>query len=356
MLLRAVAPRRLGVDITGRSILKLLLAAALVWIWLRLWHWVLLLVVAAFIAVGLDPIVRWLDARGIRRAYGSFLVVAAVTLLIVGFSYAAGAQLLEQGRMLGERVDEVQREITRRVPPGVLQLLPDQNDPQQQQSGGRFAGYAADLGRALVNGVLSLGVALVLTIYLLIDGRRTCEWLTAFAAPSQRPRVRETAAAAREAVIGYVRGNLVTSLIAGVCAYIFLRIVGVPAALLLALLTALFDLIPILGIFLTLLPMVLLALTVSTTAAIATVVFNVIYNAVENYYITPKVYGTQMQLSSLAVILAFAAGAELGGVIGALIALPFAAIYPAVEDIWLADRLAPEVARDHRAIESSEEH
>ena len=359
MLPRRMARRRLRVDITGHTILKVLLAAACVWIWLRLWQWVLLFVVATFIAVGLDPLVRWLEARGIRRPYGSAIVVAAMAVLLVVFCYVGGAQLVEQGRMLGDRMDEVQRQITQRVPPALLELLPQQEaqqgGPRAQQSGGQFAGYAARLGRAAASGVLSIAVALVLTVYLLIDGRRTYEWLVAFAPVSKRPRVRETGRAARDAILGYVRGNLVTSVIAGVCAYIFLRILGVPAALLLAVLTAVFDLIPVLGIFLTVVPMFLLALTVSTTAAIATLVFNAIYNAFENYYLAPKVYGKEMQLSSLAVILAFAVGAELAGVIGALIALPFAAIYPAIEDIWMADT-RPDVARDHRMIEQTEEH
>lgn len=349
--------RRLRVDITGRSILRILVAAALVWTWLRLWQWVLLFVIAAFITVGLDPIVGWLDARRVRRRYGSVLVVVTVAVLLVAFCSLAGAELLSQGKMLGERMDEVQQEITRRVPPDLRQLLPQpENGKAPDQSGGPFTEYAARLGRAVVNGVLSIAIALVLTVYLLIDGRRTYEWLVAFAPASQRPRVRETAGAARDAVVGYVRGNVITSVIAGVTAYIFLRIIGVPAALLLAVLTALFDLIPVLGIFLTVIPMVLLALTVSTTAAIATIVFNAVYNVFENYYLAPKVYGKEMQLSSLAVILAFAVGAELAGVIGALIALPIAAVYPAVENIWLAERLAPEVARDHRRIEQTGEH
>ena len=344
-----MSARRLRIDITGRSLVKAVIAVALVWAWMRLWRWVLLLVIAAFIAVGLDPIVKWLDARGVKRPYGSTLVVGTLAALLVAFTYIAGAELLEQGRMLGGRIDELHQELARRIPAGLL--------PQQQgDSQGLFAGYAERLGRAVVGGVFSIGVALVLTVYLLIDGRRTYEWLVAFAPPAARPRVRETAQAARDAIVGYVRGNIVTSVVAAVTAYVFLRVLGVPAAMLLALLTGLFDLIPVLGIFLTVVPMVLLALTVSTTAAIATVVFNAVYNAFENYYLAPKVYGNQMRLSSLAVILAFAAGAELGGVVGALIALPIAAVYPAIESIWLADRLGTEVARDHRRIEATDEH
>jgi predicted PurR-regulated permease PerM len=137
---------------------------------------------------------------------------------------------------------------------------------------------------------------------------------------------------------------------------IFLVIAGVPAPLLLALLTGLFDFVPVIGVFLTTIPMVLLALTVSTWVAIATAAFNALYNTVETYYITPKVYGNQLRLSSLAVILAFAIGGELGRGIGAPVALPIAAMYPTIEKIWLADRLAPEVVADHRRIERSEEH
>jgi predicted PurR-regulated permease PerM len=346
--------RRLRLDLTARSLLKLALAVALVWVWLRLWQWVLLFIVATFIAVGLDPAVKWLDARRVRRPYAAVLVVGVVALVLVAFTYVAGAELIEQGRMLGYRLNQAQEEVTRRVPPALLQMLPHQQP--QGGGGGQFAGYASRLGRAVANGVLSIGVALLLTIYLLVDGRRTYEWLVAFAPAPQRPRVRQTAAAARQAVVGYVRGNVVTSVIAGVTAYVFLRIIGVRAALLLALLTAIFDLIPVLGIFLTMIPMFLIALTVSVGAAIATIIFNVVYNIVENYYISPKVYGSQMRLSSLAVIVAFAVGAELAGVVGALIALPFAAMYPAIENIWLADRLGRDVARDHRRIEHTQEH
>jgi multisubunit Na+/H+ antiporter MnhB subunit len=128
------------------------------------------------------------------------------------------------------------------------------------------------------------------------------------------------------------------------------------SGLLLALLTGVFDFVPVIGVFLTAIPMILLALTVSPTAAVATAIFNAVYNAVETYYISPKVYGNQLRLSSLAVILGFALGGELGGGVGALISLPIVALYPTIENIWLRDRLAPEVLQDHRRIEQTEEH
>jgi predicted PurR-regulated permease PerM len=77
------------------------------------------------------------------------------------------------------------------------------------------------------------------------------------------------------------------------------------------------------------------------------------YHFIENYFIAPKVYGTELRLSNLAVLIAFAVGAELAGVIGALLALPIAAAYPAVERIWLSERLAPDTVETHQTLEQT---
>ena len=343
--------RLLRVDVTWATMMRVIGAVALVWLWLRLWRWLLLLVVAAFLAVALDPLVAWLDARRIRRAYAAPLVVLVIALLLSGFVYLAGASLVEQGRLLSGKLGELQDEITRRVPAGILELLPG-----RAQAGSGSGGFFTRMGRALMSGVVSVGVALILTIYLLVDGRRTFEWLVAFFPRERRPRVRETAVAARTSVTAYVRGNVSTSAIAAVVTYVVLTALQVPAALLLALLAALFDFVPVLGIFLTAVPAALLALTVSPATAIAVLAFILLYNAFENYFIAPKVYGRELRLSDLAVIAAFAVGAELGGVVGALVALPFAAMYPAIEKIWLAERLGHDVVQDHRRIEQAEDH
>ena len=75
------------------------------------------------------------------------------------------------------------------------------------------------------------------------------------------------------------------------------------------------------------------------------------YHFIENYFIAPKVYGNQLRLSNLAVLMSFAVGAELGGVIGALLALPIAAAYPAVERIWLRERLEEDTVEKHTRLD-----
>lgn len=342
---------RVSLDVPWRTIVKILSAAIVVWLWLRLWQWILLFVIAVFLAVGLDPLVTWLDKHHIRRAYAAPLVVMSLIVMLFGFGYFAGGELVEQAQLLGGRVSDVRQELTNRLPAWVVEML-----PQGSGGGSALGDYALRFGQSLASGLMSIGIAFILTIYLLLDGRRTYEWLVAFAPQQHRARVRQTAVEGRKAVVAYVRGNALTSLIAAVCAYIFLIAFKVPAPLLLALLTGIFDFVPVIGVFLTAIPMILLALSVSSTAAIATAIFNALYNAVETYYISPKIYGNELRLSSLAVILGFAVGAELGGVVGALISLPIVALYPTIENIWLRDRLAPEVLQDHRRIEQTEEH
>lgn len=103
-----------------------------------------------------------------------------------------------------------------------------------------------------------------------------------------------------------MRGNVATSVITSVVTYFGLLALHVPAALLLAVLAGLFDFVPVVGVILSIVPAVVLALTVSPAAAVGVVALYLAYNAAENYYIAPKVYGRAMELSSLAVLAAFA--------------------------------------------------
>jgi predicted PurR-regulated permease PerM len=354
------------IDVSTGTFVRLLAFAALVWAWLRLWQWVLIFVVAVFLAVSLDPLVKWLDRRGLKRPFGSVLVVAALTLALIGFLSLSGAELTEQAGLLQRRIGETWQQVRDRLPDEVLRLLPQGAGGQapsggdasaQAQGGGATGGtsWAYRAGRAMFSALTSILVALVLTVYLLVDGRRTYEWLVAFAPPKKRPRVHETADEARLAIIGYMRGNVATSVLAAIVTFVVLSVLKVPAALLLGIVAGILNFVPVIGIVLSLVPAVLLALTVSPAVAATVAGFYLVYNAVENYYIQPKVYGHEMQLSGLAVLAAFAVGAELGGIIGALIALPFAAMYPPIERLWLKESL-PAAVEDHRRIEQTDEH
>lgn len=335
------------IDISLATFLRALAMAAIAWVWWQLWQWVLVFVLAVFIAVALDPAVQWLDERRVRRRYGAPLVVGLILLLLTGLFGASGASLTQDARDLASRLYEFRDSVMSQLPVEVRRA-----GPALAPSPATLTGAA----QALVGGLAGTGVALVVAVYLLLDGRRSFRWLIAFVPSRSRHRALRTAESGRTVIAAYVRGNLVTSLLAAVATWIALTMMQVPAALLLALLAGVLDVVPVVGFFVSAAPAVLLGMTVSPMVALGVILFYVAYNMVENYYIQPKVFGRELELSDLAVITAFLIGGVLGGVLGALVALPVAAMYPAVERIWFDQPEEIDVADEHRRIQAQPEH
>src|SRR5688500_16046582 len=110
-------PHRRVVQISHATFGRVLFYAALVWLWLRLWQWVLVFVAAVFLAIALDPIVIALGRRGIKRAFAAPLVVLFLALLVVAFISLSGASLMQEGRLLATRGEELRQYIVERIPP-----------------------------------------------------------------------------------------------------------------------------------------------------------------------------------------------------------------------------------------------
>jgi predicted PurR-regulated permease PerM len=341
--------RRTTFDIAPAAIVKVLAAIVFVWLWLQLWQLLMLIVVAAMLAIGLEPAVEWLQRRGIPRWLAAAGTVLLLAVAIGGFFWITGASLAGQAKELGSRVDDFQHRIVRTLPGWILNGI--QKNGSAVPDASAVAGYLVVTGRYMVAGVVIAVLALILTIYLLIEGRTTYAWLVAYAPPAYRQRVHLTACEAQKAMFGYVVGNVATSVFAAIFVVITLTALKVPAALLLALLAGVFDFVPVLGFIFSAAPAVLLALSRSPFVAVTVAALYVLYHMIENYYIGPKVYGDRLRLSNLAVILAFAVGAEIGGIVGALLALPFAALYPVVERVWLREYLARDAVETHRRLE-----
>jgi predicted PurR-regulated permease PerM len=340
-------PRRIAVELPWAALLKIIAAVALVWIWLTLYQLVLLLAVAVLLAVTLDPVVRRLQRRGLSRAAGATLVCFVLLAAIAGFFYLTWSSLSDQGQMLGQHLGDVEKNIAGRVPAFLRKAFGG-------NGGGSVESLLASFGlrfvRAAAGAVLVFGLAFILTLYLLIEGRRTYAWLIAFVPSSRRARTEATAEEARTVIFAYVAGNVATSVCATVFVLILLSILKVPAALLLALLAGVCDFVPVIGFIVSSIPAVVLALTVSSRTGLIVLVCYGAYHLLENYAIAPRVYGDRLKLSNVAVVLAFAAGAELAGIVGALIALPLAAAYPAIERIWLREQVGEKTVREHKAI------
>ena len=183
--------RRAGSTSHGPRFGRLLIAAALVWTWLHVWQWVLLFVAAIFIAIALDPVVAWLERRGLRRSYAAPLVVLLLGGVTAAFLYYSAASLVAEGRIVTHRINEIEDAVVKSVPPEILRLM-----PRLESTAPQLGSYFAAFGRAVINGLLSAAIALVLTIYLLLDGRRTVRMVQGLCTPGASAPVDETAAKA----------------------------------------------------------------------------------------------------------------------------------------------------------------
>ncbi|MEO8522386.1 MAG: AI-2E family transporter [Acidobacteriota bacterium] len=342
-------PPARAVQLPFATIGKVILVAFLLWAFLKLATVITLMLVAVVLAIAFEPLVEGLERLRLPRWVAATLVILVVLLVIGAFVAVSGASLASQGRLVLSRLLEIEKDLVGRMPPYLARAVTRGSASEPDAS--VLAGYAVALGAGIANAMLLTVIASILTLYLLIEGRRTWEWVVAYVPARNRRRAQLTAEAARRAVRSYVAGNAATSAFAAVVVFVALTLLHVPAALLLALLAGVCDFVPVLGFAISAVPAILLALTISPGTAIAVGGVYLAYHFAENYFIGPMVYGGQLRLSNLAVLLAFAVGAELWGVIGALLALPVAAMYPVVEDIWLGKYLGRDAVEAHQRLE-----
>jgi predicted PurR-regulated permease PerM len=289
----------------------------------------ILIGLALFIAAGLDPAVNWLTRRRLPRWSAVIVILLVVAAIVASFVAAAAPPLTAQVTAL---VHELPHYVT---------TLKDHNS-QVGQLNSRFhleeriSKLLSSKGTALVGGVLGAGalvlsaasemlVVVVLVIYFLAAMPRIKLFLYRLAPQSRRSRVILIGDEIFVKVGGYMLGNFLTSLIAGVGTWAWLQIFGVPYPLLLGLLVALLDLIPVIGSTIGGAIVTLVALTVSLPVAIATLAFYIAYRLAEDYLIVPRVMGRTVEVPAVVTVVAVLLGGALMGLIGALVAIPAAA-------------------------------
>ena len=342
----AEGDRRLSLHIPWSTLLKVILAVALVAVLVRIWYILTLILIAIIVAIGLQPAVAWLERRRWPRWVAAALVVFLMTGAIVVFFAVTWQSINGQAQELGDHLQTIEQQIVDRLPTPVAMVL-------QRSTGintSMIASYAVTLGRSVLGAIAAFLLASILVLYLLIEGKETYRWIRGFVPAELRPRFDRTASEARDVASAYVVANFVTSVLAGLYTFTWLAVLGVPAALVLAVLAFVCDFIPILGFFIACAPAMVMAATQSVTLALAMIPIYVGYHFLENYFIGPRIYGGRLQLSNVAVLVAFAIGAELGGVVGALLAMPIAATYPTIEKLWLRNQLGDDVVAEHEAV------
>jgi predicted PurR-regulated permease PerM len=345
-------PRHFELHIPNKTILKVigwLLFASIV---IKLWPELVYLSLSLLLAVALGPVVNRMARFGLGRGLSVgliALVVLATAVLVVVFVFPP---LVQQGGEVASNFPAFRERAQQHLPHNPLVkslvtqvlLLPTKPEVAHQLNKPLLWGQMA------LSGVTTTIVVLIIALYFVLDGRRLYAWMLAYVPRRHREKMARTVPEVSEVVFGYVRGQLLTSVLFAVYTAVVLSVLKVPAALPLALLAAICDIIPVVGIVIATAPAVLLALTVSPSAAAIVACLYVGYHLLEAYLIVPRVYGKSLRLSTLGVLLALIVGGSLQGIIGAVIVLPLVAAYPIIERIWLKGYLAPEVLQDHSAL------
>jgi predicted PurR-regulated permease PerM len=285
---------------------------------------------ALFLAIGLDPAVQWLTQHRLPRWAAVATVALAIVLVVGGFLTAAITPLISQATQFAHELPSYLNQLRDHSSAlgrldARLHLQDRARSAVQSMTAGQVFGGLMGAGKIVLSATTSALTVLVLTIYLMADLPRIRRLSYRLVPASRRPRAILIGDEMFARVGGFVLGNLLTSLIAGVGTFLWLIAFGVPYPVLLALAVALLDLIPVIGSTVGGILVSLLALTVSLTVAVATVVFYVVYRLAEDYLIVPKIIGRTVQVPGTATLLAVLVGGAALGLVGALIAIPVAA-------------------------------
>jgi len=258
-----------------------------------LWSLLLLVFLALFLAVTLYAFVDWLDANGMRH-WASLLLVIGGLLAVVGLGLALILpELMDQATSFTTNLPQLRETALNLLPAGGGVRLNAQHlmENSEWTEAGNWFNHFMSAGGVALDGIAEISLLLVISLYLLIDGSKTYEWLLAFFSPLKRSKIRLTSKEISKVIFGYVAGQVITSALVMIFSFIVLAVLQVPAALMLAILAGVFDILPILGFIIATVPAFLLALSVSPQTAFIVLGFYVLFQALENYLIVPLVYG-----------------------------------------------------------------
>ena len=301
-----------------------------------------LFLIAIFFAVAIAPAVNWLSHRKVPRWVAILLVYLGIAASIFGIGLLIVPPLVTGVESLSSDlpgyVDDLRHNQTFREYDDryhITQKLKEQAN-QLPSKLGDAAGTLRDVTVGVFSRFVQLFSILVITFFLVKDGQRLLDFFYRQVPETRAQRFRKIASDISDAISGYVFGNFVISVLAGLVTYVTLRILGVPFALPLAILFGFFDLIPLVGATLGgILVGIVVAFVDFPIGLIIWAAVLILYQQVENNLIQPVVYGKAVQLHPLIVIVAILIGAALLGVLGALMAIPTAAaIQAVVRDYW----------------------
>lgn len=291
----------------------------------------ILIVVAAFLAVGLNPLVEFFMKRGLTRTWSVVVVITLVLLALALFLVAIVPVISEQVTQLAKNAPDW---LDRLEHNSQVQKLDDQYDiiakAKDYIAKGGFAsaafGGALGIGIAVLSALFNAFIITVLTLYFLSSLPKIKDALYSLAPASRRPRVTHLGDQILANVGSYVSGAFIVAVAAGLSSLVFLFVVGLGQyAVALAFVVALLDVIPMIGATIGAVLVTAIAFATDPKIGVVCIIFYVVYQQLENYVIYPRVMSRSVDIPGAVIVIAALVGAGLLGVVGALLAIPTAA-------------------------------
>ena len=314
-------------EVSPKPVLLLVGVAAVLWLLIRLWPILLVLVVALLIVGTLSPAVSWLEEKGARRGLAIGFVFTLLFIAVLLIVTVTIPSLLAQMATLLEREPAFREGLAEHFAhssvgahfAGWLRNI--RYDAPGNNIGAATLAYSMRVFEAAAYGMSAVFVGL----YMMIDRDRLRGGLFAVVPRTHHIRLSRVMMNLETIVGAYIRGQMVTCLLFGAFTFVLLTACGVENAMPLAVIAGVADILPYIGALLSIAPAVLAALGEGPGAAIVVLVAMLIYEEFESRVLVPRIYGRALRLPSSVVLVALLAGGTLMGLLGALLALPVAA-------------------------------
>ena len=327
----------------------------------------LLLLVAGFLALILNPVVRAFERwAGLRRGFAVTAVAVLMVIVFVGLLVAFGYPLVNAITHLAnnlptyvQNAEQGKGWLGKLVQHYHVQQWVQQNTSKLVSFGQNLSAPALAVGKGALSLLIELLAIFVLVLLLLLEGPRLRRGLLSLLSPGQAEEVQAVSSEVNRSVVGYMLGNFLTSIICGIVVLIDLAVLGVPFPLLFALWVALVDFLPMIGGALAGIPVVIFAAFHSLTVGIITLVVFLVYTQVENHVLNPIIMSKTVRISPLLVLVSVLVAASLGdwlgglfgGFVAALLAIPAAGAFQVItREAWRLTAPPQEAAAEQAAV------
>lgn len=311
----------------------------------------ILLFIAAFLGTAIRPLVEWLFQRGLPRAWGVLLIFLLIVGAVALIGLLLAPLLIEQSAELAIRLPNIYQEYRLELltsPSRLVRLiayqLPPINfldappvDAGEVNPIDQVNDLLAFTRQVIVN-LLSLLAVFLLTYYWTLESERSIRGMLLWVPSQTRPELRALITEIEDKIGGFVRGQAILCLAIGAAALAAYILLGLPYALVLALLAGLLEAVPVVGPFLGAIPAILIALSIDNQLVVGVVIATIFIQVLENYILVPRIMKKAVGVNPIVALLALITLTSVLGLVGALLAIPIAAILQLLVRRYLLNR------------------